>query len=137
MGPARRQACRRDAGLRAVERVARNTRGAGIAVTLTRRPAWHLRAGRVSGGPPPTWPASGWRVRLTASGPASQAGPVAPIPKWIRTVASPVRYVPDEDCVLAGRCGFGGLRTHWCGAFSFVAADPPPSGSAAEGWQAR
>ncbi len=33
-----------------------------------------------------------------------------------RAAASPVCCVPGEDCVLAGRCGFGGLRMHRCGA---------------------
>jgi hypothetical protein len=93
-------------------RVAWNTQRAWIAVTLVRRPAWHSRAGRVSGGPPPTWPAFGWRVRLPASGPASQAGRAAPILYWsgplsVRVVASLARAV-----VLVGRCGFGGLRMH-------------------------
>ena len=37
-----------------------NTTGRLIAVSLTRRPARHLGAGRVSGGPPPTGPPAAW-----------------------------------------------------------------------------
>ena len=44
-----------------------------IAVSLNRRPVRHARAGRASGGPPPTWPAAGWRVAFPASGQAGWA----------------------------------------------------------------
>jgi hypothetical protein len=74
-------------------------------------------AGRVSGGPPPTWPAK-WLAGKAFGPRAGQPGRASgPIPKRTRTAASPASCVAGEDSFSPGGMALVGSACTGAGPF--------------------
>ena len=85
-------------------------------------------AGRVSGGPPPTWSAV-WLAGKATGPRAGQPGRASgPIPKRTRTAASPASCVAGEDSFSRGGAALVGFACTGAGPFFLAAADQPPPG---------